>query len=363
MINKILVIDDEPSALRFAQYTLEQADYRVITAQDGTAGLTAAQAEIPDLILLDVAMPGMGGFEVLRRIRAEPAIQNIPVVMLTALSAEKGESIGLDLGVQHYIPKPCDPEELALNVRVALRTHDQGDTRDRRLTFRLGNPVLDNELGGGIPVGSLALIEGTSASGKSVLCQHFAYAALAARRRVAYFTFENSVESLVNQMRSIGLEVSEYANSEKLLIRALGELDETSEDDESISFASLGKEIEHLPEHYKLVVVDALTHLTASDEEKDIMNFFRTCKRVATRGKTFLLVIHATSFEEKMLIRLRSLCDANLRLSVEKFGQKLLKTMEVCKIQSAELDTGKVVNFDVKPGIGIQISPMTRTTI
>ena len=69
------------------------------------------------------------------------------------------------------------------------------------------------------------------------------------------------------------------------------------------------------------------------------------------------------SFDERIMVRLRALCDVHFRLSVEKFGQKLLKTLEVCKVHNAELDTGKIVNFDVKPGFGIQISPMNRATI
>ena len=229
MTKKILVIDDEASALRFAQYTLDRNDYQVVTARDGLEGLTVARAENPDLILLDVAMPRMDGFEVLRRLRKDPELGEIPVVMLTAMSADKGESLEMELGVYHYIPKPCDPELLALNVKVALRAQEPPEEYQRTENFRLGNNILDNEMGGGIPLGAVALIEGTSASGKSVLCQHYTYAALSSRSQVAYFTFENSEESLVNQMKSIGLDVVKNIQTGTLRILPMDEAYEPAE--------------------------------------------------------------------------------------------------------------------------------------
>ena len=87
MTKKILVIDDEASTLRFAQYTLDRNNYKVLTARDGLEGLTVAKSELPGLIVLDVAIPRMDDFEVLRRLRNDPDLEEIPVVMLTAMSA------------------------------------------------------------------------------------------------------------------------------------------------------------------------------------------------------------------------------------------------------------------------------------
>ena len=334
-----------------------------MTARDGLEGLSVAKAERPDLILLDVAMPRMDGFEVLRRLRKDPDLGETPVVMLTAMSAEKGESLRMDLGIHHYIAKPCDPEELALSVKVALRSQEPPEEYHRTENFQLGNNVMDLELGGGIPLGAVALIEGTSASGKSVLCQHYSYAALSSRSQVAYFTFENSEESLTNQMRSIGLDVAKHVQSGALRILPLEEPYEPTDIEALQPMALLAEEIQQLPLEYNLVIVDALTHLASCSSERSILSFLRACKQVSNQGKTVILVIHTSSFEERTLVRLRALCDVHFRLNVEKFGQKLLKTLEVCKVHNAELDTGKIVNFDVKPGFGIQISPMNRATI
>jgi len=363
MTKKILVIDDEASALRFAQYTLDRNEYKVVTARDGLEGLTVARAENPDLILLDVAMPRMDGFEVLRRLRKDPKLGEIPVVMLTAMSAEKGESLGMELGVHHYLPKPCDPELLALNVKVALRSQEPPEEYHRTENFQLGNNAIDIEMGGGIPLGAVALIEGTSASGKSVLCQHYSYAALSSRSRVAYFTFENSEESLANQMKSIGLDVAQYVRAEQFRIIPLEEPYEPTEIEALQALALLADKIQQLLLEYNLIIVDAISHLASCSSERAVLGFLRSCKQVSNQGKTVILVTHTSSFDERVLVRLRALCDVHFRLSVEKFGQKLLKTLEVCKVHNAELDTGKIVNFDVKPGFGIQISPMNRATI
>ena len=367
MTKKILVIDDEASALRFAQYTLDRNDYQVLTARDGLEGLTVARAENPDLILLDVAMPRMDGFEVLRRLRMDPKLGEIPVVMLTAMSAEKGESLGMELGVHHYLAKPCDPELLALNVKVALRAQEPPEDYQRTENFQLGNNMMDIEMGGGIPLGSVALIEGTSASGKSVLCQHYAHAALSSRSRVVYFTFENSEESLANQMKSIGLDVAQYVRNGDFCIIPLEEPYEPTDQPTKIEalqpLVLLADKIRQLPLEYNLVIVDAITHLASCSTERSVLGFLRSCKQVSDQGKTLILVIHASSFDERTLVRLRALCDVHFRLGVEKFAQRLLKTLEVCKVHNAELDTGKIVTFDVKPGFGIQISPMNRATI
>ena len=96
---------------------------------------------------------------------------------------------------------------------MGIRSQEPQEEYHRTENFQLGNNVMDRELGGGIPLGAVALIEGTSASGKSVLCQHYSYAALSSRSQVAYFTFENSEESLTNQMKSIGLDVAKHVQS------------------------------------------------------------------------------------------------------------------------------------------------------
>lgn len=112
MAIKILIIDDEPDFVEMTKMRLESADYEVTTAFDGSSGLYAAQRDSPDLILLDVMMPGVDGFEVLRELRKNSATRSVPVVMLTAKGETKWIFKAQALGATDYLIKPCESEDL-----------------------------------------------------------------------------------------------------------------------------------------------------------------------------------------------------------------------------------------------------------
>jgi len=114
----ILVIEDEPQIARLARDYLLKNGYRVLIAADGAAGLATARRESPDLVLLDLLLPGMDGRELCRRLRAESAV---PIVMLTALAEDSDEIVGLELGADDYLTKPFSPAVLVARVRAALR--------------------------------------------------------------------------------------------------------------------------------------------------------------------------------------------------------------------------------------------------
>ena len=114
-------------------------------------------------------------------------------------------------------------------------------------------------------------------------------------------------------------------------------------------------DIERLPLHYKVIVLDAITNFAANCQDSAITGFLPSCNRLSNVGRTIILVAHSLAFDEQMLIRLGSMCDAHISLHVEKAGPKLLKTAEVHKIGRAENITGIVFGFDVKPGMGMQI--------
>lgn len=114
----ILIIEDEPRIAKVARDYLEKYGYRALIAADGPAGLAAARRESPDLVLLDLLLPGMDGREVCRRLRAESAV---PIIMLTALAEESDQIVGLELGADDYIVKPFSPNVLVARVRAALR--------------------------------------------------------------------------------------------------------------------------------------------------------------------------------------------------------------------------------------------------
>ncbi|MDR3090812.1 MAG: response regulator transcription factor [Clostridiales bacterium] len=121
MGKKILVVDDEKNIVDITAFNLKKEGFEVITAHDGKTGLAAVFAEFPDLILLDIMMPQMDGFEVCRRIREK---FQTPVIMLTARAEEADKIMGLDLGADDYITKPFSIKELMARVRAQLRHSD-----------------------------------------------------------------------------------------------------------------------------------------------------------------------------------------------------------------------------------------------
>lgn len=120
MNKKILVIEDDPSALRLIQYTLEQEGYQVLTATNGLAGIRKAQNEKPDLVVLDVMLPGINGFEICHRLRTEFLTARMPILMLSAKAREIDKATGLKVGAEDYLTKPADPSLIVSRVEALL---------------------------------------------------------------------------------------------------------------------------------------------------------------------------------------------------------------------------------------------------
>jgi DNA-binding response OmpR family regulator len=118
MSELILVVDDEPKIARLARDYLEKNGFRVLIAADGSSALATARREKPDLIVLDLMLPGMDGREVCRTLRRE---SDVPVIMLTALSEEIDQVTGLEIGADDYITKPFSPRAMVARVRALLR--------------------------------------------------------------------------------------------------------------------------------------------------------------------------------------------------------------------------------------------------
>ena len=136
-MKKILVIDDEPKIVEICQDYLRAAGFEVITTSSGLSGLTAARRDKPDLVVLDLMLPGMDGLDVCRALRREG---DVPIIMLTARVEESDKLIGLELGADDYITKPFSPRELAARVRVVLRRASGDPTSE---IIRAGDVTLD----------------------------------------------------------------------------------------------------------------------------------------------------------------------------------------------------------------------------
>lgn len=119
--NRILIIDDEPELIKTLQIRLEAEGYQVLTAYDGIAGLKKAEEEDPDLLILDVVMPGMDGYAVCERMKASPRTRNIPVIMLTAQSMGDDIEKGFEKKADWYMVKPYDNKKLLQIIKKFLR--------------------------------------------------------------------------------------------------------------------------------------------------------------------------------------------------------------------------------------------------
>jgi DNA-binding response OmpR family regulator len=118
---KILVAEDEKQIAEMIAFKLTNGGHKVIQAQDGEQAMILAARELPDLILLDVMMPGLSGFEVLRRLKVDSALRSVPVIMVTAKGHERDVLNGLRSGAADYVVKPFSLKELAARVELALR--------------------------------------------------------------------------------------------------------------------------------------------------------------------------------------------------------------------------------------------------
>ena len=155
MIKKIiLAIDDEKDILKLVQYNLEREGYQVLCAKSGEEGLETARTKKPDLILLDLMLPGIDGLEVCKLLRANKDTKNIPILMLTAKSSELDQILGLELGATDYITKPFSVKMLSARVKnifrnketkkeesIVLRAEGLMIDRDRRSVTMNGKPV------------------------------------------------------------------------------------------------------------------------------------------------------------------------------------------------------------------------------
>lgn len=121
MAQRILVVDDDKDIVRLVKAYLEEAGFEVLVAYDGERALHAVRREHPDLMVLDLMMPGRSGWEVTQLVRGDPAIAATPIIMLTARVEDTDKILGLELGADDYIPKPFNPQEVVARVRAVLR--------------------------------------------------------------------------------------------------------------------------------------------------------------------------------------------------------------------------------------------------
>lgn len=222
-----------------------------------------------------------------------------------------------------------------------------------------GNTEIDKRLGEGIPLGSLTLIEGENDTGKSVMCQQFTYGGLMQGHNIAYYTTENTIKSLLAQMESLSLDVSDFYAWGYLRIFPvhLEGMDWSTEQMKSV-LNLVANHIKSIREN--IVMIDSLTMFTTYSTEDDILELLTKLKNLCDRGKTILITLHQHAFKEDTLVRIRSACDCHLFLRKEQVGDRYISVLEVAKIRGAKKTTGNIVSFEVHPGFGLKIIPISQ---
>ena len=143
----ILVVDDDPPSVKMSSFLLQEEGYEVTSTDNGAAALELVEREAPDLVILDVMMPGLDGFEVCRRIRQKA---DVPIIFLSARGEAVDKVAGLELGADDYLAKPFEPAELLARVRAVMRRSEAFALEDTQARLTVGDITLD-------PVGNRAL--------------------------------------------------------------------------------------------------------------------------------------------------------------------------------------------------------------
>jgi two-component system alkaline phosphatase synthesis response regulator PhoP len=141
MRETILIVEDEKDIAKMLEYNLQKEGFKTLSVRDGEDALDAAMKEHPDLVLLDLMLPGMDGLEVCKELKKEAKTASIPIIMLTAKSQESDKIIGLELGADDYMTKPFSPRELIARIKAVLRRMNEKEKLPQ--VFRIGDLCVD----------------------------------------------------------------------------------------------------------------------------------------------------------------------------------------------------------------------------
>lgn len=349
MTQRILVIEGNSDLIASIKSTLLMANYEVLVARDVAEGMRLCIEESPNLILVNKSLPGSDGDELVRFIRVDPALMQLPVIMLISEDYLNELLLGNEAWVDDYLILPFSSNELLSSVQSMLE-----NSFTKKSVICSGNGELDDKMGGGLPVNSLTLIEGSSGSGKSVLTQQIIWGSLNDNFTLTVFTSENTVKSLVTQMESLDLDILDFLLLGKLRVYPM-------------ALARLGPEAPYAlldamyqNRKYDILVIDSLTSVITWSSAEEIISFFERAKQLCARGTTVILVLHSHVLSSEKLAPVRSLCDAHLQLRADQDGQRLVKTLEVAKVRGAGSVTGNIVSFEVEPGWGMRVIPISK---
>ena len=222
------------------------------------------------------------------------------------------------------------------------------------LTISTGKAEIDQEMGGGIPQGSLALVEGKHGTGKTVFCQHLVHSALASGSSVAFYSSETGSSSLISQMSSLGLDVLDYFLLDKLRVFPL-ELP-VGDPNPSSPLDQLLRHMNGLPPEFDLIIVDSLTGILPFTPKPAASDFFGGARLICQEGRTLILTVDPRALATSWGSELATWSDMHLCLKMQTVTvQRVVKSLELLKTNRENGGYAAAVNFDVFPGRGMGI--------
>lgn len=248
---------------------------------------------------------------------------------------------------------------MAVNTQGGLAGLLGGDDKNILST---GNNEIDKKIADGLPLGSLTLIEGENDTGKSVLTQQIMWGAMKQGLNLDLFTTELTAKSFLTQMESMSLDISDYFAWGYLRLFHLHMVGFKWSKEEMDGI--LMRIIDHIRySKAQVIVIDSLTMFTEYTSQDIILTFLTNCKNLVDHGKTILITLHTYAFQEDTLVRIRSICDAHFVMRKSLIGDKYVMVMEVSKVRGARKTTGNLVSFEVHPGYGMKIIPVSMAKV
>lgn len=219
----------------------------------------------------------------------------------------------------------------------------------------IGSDPIDKALLGGLPLGSLSLIEGPSGTGKSVISQHLAFGALLAEFGVAYYVHGMDEQGLIEKMNTLYLDVKPFIGEGQLLISPITDFYDGKTD----PAGALKKIRQHMQSQawdINLIVVDSLATLINHAGAAESFDFFLACKEICSWDKSILISLHTSALDPDLLVRLNNLFDTHINLTVEAFSQgiqmKQMHVMNIVKVKNVDLKSKTSIYFEVDTELG-----------
>ncbi len=223
-----------------------------------------------------------------------------------------------------------------------------------------GNEEVDRQIGGGLPTPSLALIEGGHGTGKSSLTALFMKGLLLSGRKVLFITTESNIREYIEKMKIITYDFRREFIQNRLIILPIN-IDGMTWSPRLTKnlLPVLGRYMAANSNKVDAIIIDSLSALTAQADTNAALEFFTRCKSFVSKGKTIILTMHPSAVSEDVALRIRSTCDAYLKVSSATIAGRGVKIMEVVKLIGASSQVASMFSFDIDPSFGIRIVPVS----